>query len=179
MYRPPRTDARQSGLRPGILGLPVILALQHFQWNAVKSAFTILPLDTRQEVSPNLALNGTSTLVRVMFQGKALQFSLDLGAQKTVLYPSFARAFPDIRNSGMAEEHKVTGVAGSTEIESINVASLTFEIANRSRSLTPAHILLHENNSTSSWFAGNLGMDLLNGAETVEIDFGQMRLTVH
>jgi len=44
--------------------------------------------------------------------------------------------------------------------------------------LKPAHLLLHDNNSTSNRFAGNLGMDLLNQARVVEIDFQSMTLSL-
>lgn len=42
----------------------------------------------------------------------------------------------------------------------------------------PVFVMLKENNSTSSWFTGNLGMDLLNQAHTVTLDFHSMLLTL-
>ena len=105
--------------------------------------------------------------------------SLDTGAQNTILYPSFAKQYPDIRSRGTTEDHRVTGAGGSTSINSLSIPTLTFEIGTRSVTLSPATVLLRENNSTTSWFQGNLGMDLLNQGRSVEIDFGAMTLKVN
>lgn len=108
----------------------------------------------------------------------ALDFSLDLGAQNTVLYPSFGQSFPAVKAAGLRENHQVTGVGGSANIDSVAIPSLTFTVGGRHVALKPAHILLHDNNSTSNRFAGNLGMDLLNQAHGVEIDFRSMTLSL-
>ena len=174
---PPFNDLAAG--RQGILGLPVILAVEHFEWNTTQLAFTILPGDEKSDLKPNLALEGTSTLVQVLFRGKPLEFSLDLGAQKTLLYPKFLQDFPDLQDSSKEEAHRVTGVGGSAEIDSITIPSLTLNVGDDNRSLAPAHVLLHNNNSTSGWFSGNLAMDLLSGPNDVEIDFRRSRLTIH
>jgi hypothetical protein len=166
--------------RQGILGLPVILALRHFQWSPADRTFTVLPPQTEpRNLAPNLAFESTSIFVRVGFRGKPLEFSLDTGAQRTELYPAFARDFPDVKASGTPEARKLIGVGGSAKIESVLVPALSFIVGGREVQLTPAHILLKDNNSNSNWFAGNLGMDLLNQAHTVEIDFDSMAIQLH
>lgn len=166
--------------RQGILGLPVVVALNHFQWGAKARMFRLLPPSTKSSKdSGNLAFDGTSIFHQAIYAGRALDFSLDMGAQNTVLYPAFAQAHPDLQTSGSSEAHKVTGVGGSAEIPSLLVPSLTFTIGGRGVSLRPAHILLKSNNSTSGWFSGNLGMDLLNQARSVEVDFNSMKLMLH
>jgi len=166
--------------RQGILGLPVILALRHFQWSPADRTFTVLPPQTEpRNLAPNLAFESTSIFTQIGFHGKALNFSLDTGAQRTELYPAFARDFPDVKASGTPEARKLIGVGGSAKIESVLVPALSFIVGGREVQLTPAHILLKDNNSNSNWFAGNLGMDLLNQAHTVEIDFDSMAIQLH
>jgi hypothetical protein len=70
----------------------------------------------------------------------------------------------------------VTGVGGSAKMESVVLPSLSFIVGGREVLLKPAHILLKDNNSNSNWFAGNLGMDLLNQAHSVEVDFDSMTM---
>lgn len=174
----PPFDQLEKG-QQGILGLPVTIALNRFQWNPGARSFTVLPPSRR--VNPtegNLAFDGTSVFDRLDFRKRALNFSLDLGAQNTVLYPAFAHDFPDLAAIGSPETHKVTGVGGSTQIGSIVLRSLTFDVGGREVFLKPAHILLQDNNSTASWFAGNLGMDLLNQARTIEVDFSAMKISL-
>ena len=166
--------------RQGILGLPVILALRHFQWSPADRTFTVLPPQTEpRNLAPNLAFESTSIFTQIGFHGKALNFSLDTGAQRTELYPAFARDFPDVKASGTPEARKLIGVGGSAKIESVLVPALSFIVGGREVQLTPAHVLLKDNNSNSNWFAGNLGMDLLNQAHTVEIDFDSMAIQLH
>jgi predicted aspartyl protease len=166
--------------RQGILGLPVIFALRHFQWSPADHTFTVLPpQNQRRNFAPNLAFESTSIFTELGFHGKALNFSLDTGAQRTELYPAFARDFPEIKASGTPEARKLTGVGGSARIESVLVPALSFIVGGSEVQLKPAHILLRDNNSNSNWFAGNLGMDLLNQARTVEIDFDAMTLQLH
>ena len=169
-----------SAGRRGILGLPVILALGHFQWSARDHRFTVFSSsEAAQKSKANIAFDGTGTLCRPTFEGKPVDFSLDLGAQNTVLYPSFGESFPAVKAAGLPEHHQVTGVGGSASIDSVSIPSLTLTLGGRPVALKPAHLLLHDNNSTSNRFAGNLGMDLLNQAGAVEIDFQSMTLTLH
>ncbi len=169
-----------SAGRRGILGLPVILALGHFKWSARDHTFTVLPpSEAAQGSKANIAFDGTGTFCRSFFEGKPVDFSLDLGAQNTVLYPSFGKSFPTLKEAGLHESHQVTGVGGSANIDSMFIPSLTFTVGGRTVALKPAHLLLHDNNSTSDRFAGNLGMDLLNQARSVEIDFQLMELSLH
>jgi len=166
--------------RQGILGLPVILALRRFQWNPANRTFTVLPPSSEpRNLAPNLAFESTSIFTQVGFHGKTLSLSLDTGAQRTELYPAFARAFPEIKASGTPEARKLTGVGGSAKIDSVVLPVLAFTVGGREVQLKPAHILLRDNNSNSNWFAGNLGMDLLNQAHSVEIDFDSMTLQLH
>ena len=166
--------------RQGILGLPVILALRHFQWSPADRTFTVLPPQTEpRNLASNLAFESTSIFVRVGFRGKPLEFSLDTGAQRTELYPAFARDFPEIKANGSPESRKLTGVGGSARIDSVVVPALNLIVGGSEVQLKPAHILLKDNNANSNWFAGNLGMDLLNQAHTVEIDFDSMAIQLH
>ena len=52
------------------------------------------------------------------------------------------------------------------------------EVGHHQVTLAPATVLLQENNSTTGWFRGNLGMDLLNQARGVDVDFESMTLTL-
>ncbi|MGD0894114.1 MAG: retropepsin-like aspartic protease [Terracidiphilus sp.] len=179
-YVLPRNEPPLNQLAPGrqgILGLPVILAMRRFQWSPAEHTFTVLrPRNEPSNHAPNLAFESTSTFALISFQGKALEFSLDAGAERTELYSAFARDFPEIKAAGSPEERKLTGVGGSAKIESVVLPSLPFIVGGRDVLLKPAHILLRDNNATSSWFAGNLGMDLLNQARSVEVDFDAMTL---
>ena len=167
-----------SGHR-GILGIQVVLALGHFAWQPASGLFNIFPsLAAQPAADANLAFDGTSIFTQLMFRGQTVNVNLDSGAQNTVLYPSFAKRFPEIRNQSTIEEHRVTGVGGSSSIRSLVLSSLEFRLGGHDVSLKPATVLLENNNSTSDWFEGNLGMNLLNQGNIVDVDFGSMTLVL-
>ena len=163
----------------GILGLQVFLALEHFSWQPQYKMFSILrnalpePSD-----AANLAFDGSSIFAQLSFRSTPIQMSLDSGAQNTVLYPSFAQEFPEIASSASSEQQRITGVGGSASIQSWTLPVLIFELGGRSLTLKPATVLLKGNNSTSEWFQGNLGMNLLNQANNVDINFASMTIAL-
>ena len=163
----------------GILGLQVVLALGHFAWQPASRTFRIF---TSVSESPapeaNLALDGSSIFTQLIFRGRTLEFSLDSGAQNTILYPSFVKLFPDIQERSTTERHRITGVGGSAFIKAFTLPSLEFRLAGVEVALKRATVLLEENNGTSAWFNGSLGMDLLNQARGVDVDFGSMTLSL-
>jgi hypothetical protein len=174
----PPFNQRAPGYR-GILGLPVVLALGHFAWQPASGTFQIFP-NASKEPAPgaNLAFDGSNVFTQLIFRGTTLDVNLDLGAQNTVFYSSFAKQFPDIQERSTTEQHRVTGVGGSASIKSFTLPSLSFRLGGVDVALKPATVLLKENNSTSAWFRGNLGMDLLNQARSVDVDFGSMTLSL-
>ena len=54
----------------------------------------------------------------------------------------------------------------------------TLYIGGLETTLRPAHVLLKENSSNGQWYHGNLGLDFLNQADTVTLDFVAMSLTL-
>lgn len=176
--QPPFADLPPS--KRGIIDIPVILALESLRWNpragTFSCGFTSRPGVSRQS---NLAFEGAMPLTQVLFQHKPLEFSLDTGAQSTDLYPSFAKAFAKIiRASGRRETHKLTGIDGSANFDSVVLPSVTLQVGADGVLLKPAHVLLVEHSSTSSMYFGNLSMDLLNQARNITLDFRSMRLTL-
>lgn len=54
--------------------------------------------------------------------------------------------------------------------------SITLQVGARDVILKPAHVLVVQHNGGSAWYFGNLGMDLLNQAKAVTLDFQAMTL---
>ena len=163
----------------GILGLQVVLALGHFKWQPQKKVFQMFPGDSKGSMyKANLAFDGTSIFTQLIFRKRHFLMSLDTGAEDTVLYPSFAKSFPDLEAHRLTEMHRLTGVGGSVSLRSFSVPALRFEIGDHPIVLSPATILLEQNNNTTGWFQGNLGMNVLNQAQAIDVDLGSMRLTL-
>lgn len=163
----------------GILGIPVLLAMQTLRWQSRGTfAFGFAPKH-RVLSAANLSFDESFPVTQVIFQHKPLVFTLDTGATHTVLSPPFAKEFSDLlKASGQEESHELTGLGGSASREAVLLPSVVLRVGGRDVSLKPAHVLVKQSSDTSGWAAGNLGMDLLNEAETITVDFHAMTLSL-
>jgi predicted aspartyl protease len=161
----------------GLIGIPVLLAMEAFQWEPTGKFTLGLPTKSRDLNSSNLCFDGSFPVTQAWFQEKPLQLTVDTGAQLTVLGPPFAKDFAALlKSSGQNETHKLTGVAGSSSYDSVLLPSVTMKVGGHEVTLSPAHVLTKASSDTSSWAAGNLGIDLLSQAATISFDFKAMTM---
>lgn len=175
--QPPFTD--QSPGSRGLIGIPVLLAFQTFAWGADKS-FEIGP-ESSQKSAPHAALcfDGNHPVVQVVYDNRPLAFALDTGATNTDLYPPFASAFPElIRSAIKTDSYKMEGVGGAKYMEAATLESLKFSIGGFPTTLKSVGVLLKPTTGSSRFFAGNLGIDLLQEAHKTTFDFKAMTLTL-
>jgi hypothetical protein len=108
-----------------------------------------------------------------------LAFVLDTGATNTDLYPPFASAFPElIRSATKTDSYKMEGVGGAKYMEAATLESLQFSIGGFPATLKSAGVLLKPTSNASRFFAGNLGIDLLQQTHKTTFDFKAMTLSL-
>jgi predicted aspartyl protease len=162
----------------GLLGIPVLIALGVFRIDR-ENHIEILPAAATASkiVSLPMAFDGSNPVTQMSLGGKAMSFTLDMGATHTILYPPFAAAFHELMRLGSKQEHKLTGLSGSTEQESISIPSVRFSFG-KDVELAPATVLMKSAVDTSHWAYGNLGFDILTQVLPLTIDFRAMQLRV-
>ncbi len=173
----PPFDELPAGER-GILGIPVILALETIRWTSEATFTAGWPTRAGGMKHANLCFENAFPVVQIGFRQSVLDFTVDTGAQNTDLYQAFANTFSHLVKSGKKESRKLTGVGGSANVDSVVLPSVTLRIGGHDVLLRPAHVLLQKSSGTSGMFAGNLGMDLLNQAHTITLNFQSMTLTL-
>jgi hypothetical protein len=163
----------------GLIGIPVLLALSRFVWGADRT-FEIGPESSHNNVPhADLCFDGNHPLVQIEYDKRPLIFALDTGATNTDLYPPFASAFPAlIRSATKTDSYKMEGVGGARYMEAATLESLKFRIGGFPTMLKSAGVLLKPTTDASRFFAGNLGIDLLQEAHTTTFDFKAMSLTL-
>lgn len=163
----------------GLIGLPVLLAFETLRWspNGMLEMGFASPKVTRAQ-RPNLCFEGAQPMIEAGLQHRPLVMALDLGAGKTVLWPHFRHDFPTIAQRGRKQRVHKSGVARSADLEALVLPRLSFEIAGFPVKLAPADVLLNQIGGASEWFDGNLGLDALNTAHSVTLDFKSMMLTM-
>jgi len=174
----PPFNEQSSGSR-GLIGIPVLLAFETFVWGADKS-FEI-GIRSSQKSAPHAALcfDGNRPVVQVAYDKQALAFALDTGATNTDLYPPFASAFPElIRSATRTDSYKMEGVGGAKYLEAATLESLKFSIGGFPVTLKSVGVLLKPTTDASRFFAGNLGIDLLQQAHKTTFDFKTMTLSL-
>ena len=163
----------------GILGISVMLAMKTIRFRSdgkLTLGFASEALNSR---SSGIAFEESTPLTLAAFQGQQIIFTLDTGADHTVLYPPFASKFPAlIKNSGNKESYNETGLDGKFPHDSVLLPSVTFNIGGYDATLKPAHVLTKHSTGAGDWAVGNLGMDLLDQAKVVTLDFQNMSLTL-
>ncbi|MGA8151154.1 MAG: aspartyl protease family protein [Terriglobales bacterium] len=174
----PPFNEQSPGSR-GLSGIPVLLALKTFAWGADRT-FEIGPESLHKEVPhARLCFDGSRPLVQVAYENRPLPFVLDTGATNTDLYPPFAAAFPElIRSATKTDSYKMEGVGGAKYMEAATLESLKFSIGGFPATLKSVGVLLKPTTDASKFFAGNLGIDLLQQAHQTTFDFKAMTLTL-
>jgi predicted aspartyl protease len=175
--QPPFND--QSPGSRGLIGIPVLLVLKTFVWGADKT-FTVGPESSHKRMPhAGLCFDGKHPVVEVAYENRPLAFTLDTGATNTDLYPPFASAFPElIRSATKTDSYKMEGVGGAKYMEAATLESLKFSIGGFSATLKSVGVLLRSTTDTSRFFAGNLGIDVLQQAQQITFDFQAMTVTL-
>lgn len=174
----PPFNEQSPGSR-GLIGMPVLLAFERFVWGEDKK-FEIGPEPSKMNVpQANLCFDGNHPVAQVRYDHRTLAFGLDTGASNTDLYPPFAEAFPElIRSAVKTDSYKMEGVGGAKYMEAATLESLKLSIGGFPVTLKPAGVLLKPTTIPSKFFAGNLGIDLLQQAHKTTFDFKAMTLTL-
>jgi hypothetical protein len=175
--RPP-FNGLAAGSR-GLLGLPVLLALRRFSWDA-DNTFEITSISPTHRTShPNLCLDGKHPVAEIRYEHRNLLFTLDTGSVSTDLYPPFAAAFPELVRPAMkSQSYEVEGVGGVTKMSAIPLHPLRFAVGGVPVILKSASVWGKSTTASSRIFAGNLGMDILRQARKTTVDFGEMTITL-
>ena len=161
----------------GVLGLPVLLALQALRWSADGTFEIAFPVPSTRPSIPNLYFDGATPIAQVGYADSKLDFVLDTGAVQTDLYPRFAREFATmVKQVGRPGVTHRVAARGSADINTIILPQLTFRIGAFTARLNPANVF--PKNIGSEWHHGNLGLDLLRQATAVTLDFRSMTLAL-
>jgi predicted aspartyl protease len=167
-----------SGER-GIIGLPVLLAFQTVRWNREGKFELGFASRAKRPLRPNMCFEGAQPIVEAAFRQSKINLLLDTGATHSRVLPLFAGEFAAFVNeSGKKGSQRVTGVGGSVEVETMTLPELRLRISGPELVLKPAEVLLKETVSDLRWSHVWAGMDLLNQARVVTLDFKTMTLAL-
>jgi hypothetical protein len=163
----------------GIIGFPVILAFQTMRWNQ-KGVFEIgFAPAPRELAAANMYFDGQKIMAEGEFRKRPINMFVDTGAVHTRGLPRLAHEFSDFINEvGTKSSQRVTGVGNSVEVDSLKLPQLPLKITGQEIVLSPATVLLKNTASDLARCHLWIGMDLLNQASVVTLDFKAMRFVL-
>jgi hypothetical protein len=112
--------------------------------------------------------------------GRSLTLNVDTGNTGTSLFPSFATLFPDLleRADPRHNDFWMTGYAARRKIAELDLPRVEVDVGGFRALLSPANLLLEAPSLSNASLHGTIGMDVLNRAARVAIDFQAMRIAV-
>jgi predicted aspartyl protease len=164
----------------GIIGMPVILALQTLRWQhdgKIEIGFASLARDLSRA---NICFNNEDPVTQVEFQHHKLEFVMDTGGEDSELWPPFAKEFAGLLDQvGKKDSTTLTGFEGSKDVEVVTLPEVRFTVGGFNDVLRSASVLKKPTIALSNWYYGRAGMDLLNQAHSATMDFHAMKLTLN
>jgi predicted aspartyl protease len=165
----------QPAGKRGIIGLPVLFALETVRWDAAGNFETGTRLPPPEARTRVLCLVGDNVAVEVQCEGKRIVLVLDTGIGFTVLGSRFHDEFRALVDaSANKSTRQMIGSFGDTDRASVTLP-LKFDVGGFESALSEVPVLLDDRAGGGH---GTIGLDLLKQAQVVTIDFRSMSLTL-
>jgi len=161
--------------RRGIIGIPILVALQTVRWNEASTLEIGEHSDPLDIGRSNLVFDNDHLAVTATVQDQKISATVDTGAESTDLYKPFSEKFANLlKRSGKKDSTEVRGVGHAEMFDSVTLPELKIKLGGSDVLLSPAHVLLKSIGADCC--VGNFGMDLFKQALALKIDFGAMTL---
>ncbi|HWE06557.1 MAG TPA: retropepsin-like aspartic protease, partial [Rhizomicrobium sp.] len=161
---------RDGDAPAGIIGMPVLLALETIRWSSdgtIEFGFPAAP----RAADSNLWFSENLLLTRAELDGKSLMLGLDTGDYESILFPRFSRDFPDTLKPFPLGKREAPRDTSAVALANLRLGGQRIPIA-------PIPLYAREPIDDATDLHGWLGMDLLSQGRSVTLDFDAMKLTL-
>jgi hypothetical protein len=100
----------------------------------------------------------------------------DSGSGETFLWPRFLREFPGMAAAAKKDSNTITGITGSTEVDSLELEEIKLRVRGTDAIVRPVRVLMKSAMRPSQWLHGWFGFDSMERGGAV--DFRAMTLTI-
>ncbi|SPE39805.1 hypothetical protein SBA3_3420003 [Candidatus Sulfopaludibacter sp. SbA3] len=160
----------------GLLGLPLLMALETLRWNSDGTLDIGFPPQPRKLADANLCLDGGQLVTEAAFGSQKLNLFVDTGTYETLLFPTFTRQFAKAMEAGTPEAFNISD--SNRDPEARTLSALTLRVGGADVTAGRIHALSRNFTEDGSWAHGNMGTDFAGNARSVTLDFQAMRLTI-
>lgn len=157
----------------GIIGFPLIAALLELTFR--RDGEVTVPARPRSRGEQNMCLEYLTPVVAATHKGRRLAFTFDTGANTTLLYPPFYRAYEDeIKAKYSPQADRIAGAGGFKELTAYRLPEFALTVSGREARLTRVKLLAEPTIDKSRYFYGNIGQDVTGQFEKMTINFEAM-----
>jgi hypothetical protein len=159
----------------GILGLPVLIALETMRWNSDGTLEIGVAPQPKNIRDSNLCFT-YGLLASAAVEGRPVMLDFDTGSDRSLFFRNFADEFPALMRQATKKPHRFSDTQtdnGATELPEVNLTAGAADLV-----LRPAPVLREKPTSNADFTHGHLGMDLLTQARSVTMDLSAMRLVL-
>jgi hypothetical protein len=165
---------------PGILGIDLLLKFQTLRWNSSNLVEIGFPPQAKNSQEANLYFEDYDLITEVSSDGHdSLSFVLDTGNTDSTLLSLFAsRSLDLVAANGRQANFELHGEAGHSRLRETVVPEVKLRVGGMETTLRDADVLLEKAALWESSKHGVIGINIVNRALTVTLDFRAMRLTL-
>jgi predicted aspartyl protease len=164
----------------GIIGMPVILALQTLRWRHKGGIEIGFASPARDLLRANICFDNEDPVTQIEFQQHKLEFVMDTGGEDSELWPPFAKEFAVLLTQvGKKDSTTLMGFNGSENFEVVTLPEIRFALGGFDDLYRPARVFTKPTVALSNFYYGRAGIDLLNQGQSVTMDFHALTLTLN
>lgn len=157
----------------GLIGFPVVSALREVTFG--RGGEVVIPARPRGRGEQNMCLEHLTPVVAATHRGRRLAFTFDTGANTTLLYPPFYRAYEDeIKAKYSPQADRIAGAGGFKELTAYRLPEFALTVSGREARLARVKLLAEPTIDKSRYFYGNIGQDGIGQFERMTINFETM-----
>ena len=158
----------------GVIGSPVIESLKEFTIS--KTDTLSIPQNPSSGGNlHNLCFESLYPIIQGEYEGEKLAFTFDTGANRSKLDLLFYRKFEnEIKGHYPKTKEKMMGVGSVKEFNAYQMSNVKINIGGKMAVFDTIKVILEKNTSSSEYFYGNLGQDLINQFNSVTFNFRSM-----
>lgn len=154
----------------GVIGYPVIKAMKEIQIDSNNNLFVPKELTNYNDV--NLALDGLTPLILGKHKNESLVFTLDTGADYTILYPKYYRKYKtEIEADYQKKTFSYGGAGGNMTYDGYQINDFDLEVAGSEKRIDSLDLHIKKHKATASKYYGNLGHDFIDQFNKMIISF--------
>jgi clan AA aspartic protease (TIGR02281 family) len=161
----------------GAFGMQVLLGLGNVRWNSQGAIELGAPSQSFDISRANLCFDGLGVLAEAGYSGASLVFVLDTGDSESRLLPRFAREFAAVAERGKPGTCSISGAGGAVETPTTILSDFQLDLGSMRTTLAPIHIWKGVGGG-HDYHYGVIGLDILDQASAVSLDFRSMRLSL-